>query len=391
MSTPAEPKEDEKKEAVEDVRPKRPNNGWTKELEHLVADWSDRAQCYRWMHDKTSRAFGSYNQYMMIPVIILSTLTGTANFGMDSFFTDPGTKKIAVLGVGGVSIVTGIISTLANFLRYAQGSEAHSGAAISWAKFSRLISIELALHPNERMEAFAFLKMFRIELDRLIEQSPPIPEETVRKFKIEFRTFTDIKRPDITGYIEHTQAYNNNSERMKQLAVEATLTLLHKKNLLKELVLNDLDSKVRDITTETIKQVNAASASKKQTGTAIPFAKRVIEERKQELSQLPSGIVADLKNRIRSRGGRSAEEAVVESEDVVIDISGVPVDVSGAATATVAAAAVAAAAVATAAVATAAVATAAVAVDVSGAAVDVSGSELGVNVALQVNELVNKV
>ena len=363
MSTPAEPKEVEKTDTVEDVRPKRPNNGWTKELEHLVADWSDRAQCYRWMHDKTSRAFGSYNQYMMIPVIILSTLTGTANFGMDSFFTDPATKKIAVLGVGGVSIVTGIISTLANFLRYAQGSEAHSGAAISWAKFSRLISIELALHPNERMEAFAFLKMFRIELDRLIEQSPPIPEETVRKFKIEFRTFTDIKRPDITGYIEHTQAYNNNSERMKQLAVEATLTLLHKKNLLKELVLNDLDSKVRDITTETIKQVNAASslaASKKQTGTAIPFAKRVVEERKQELSQLPTGLVADIKNRIKSRGGRGAEEVVVESEDVVIDMSGAPVDVSGSS------------------------------VDISGS-VDVSGSIVGANVTLQVNELVNKV
>uniref|UniRef100_A0A6C0KY78 SLATT domain-containing protein n=1 Tax=viral metagenome TaxID=1070528 RepID=A0A6C0KY78_9ZZZZ len=353
MSTPAEPKEVEKTDGVEDVRPKRPNNGWTKELEHLVADWSDRAQCYRWMHDKTSRAYGSYNQYMMIPVIILSTLTGTANFGMDSFFTDPGVKKIAVLGVGGVSIVTGIISTLANFLRYAQGSEAHSGAAISWAKFSRLISIELALHPNERMEAFAFLKMFRIELDRLIEQSPPIPEETVRKFKIEFRTFTDIKRPDITGYIEHTQAYNNNSERMKQLAVEATLTLLHKKNLLKELVLNDLDSKVRDITTETIKQVQAASAaaSKKSAGTAMPFAKRVVEERKQELSQLPIGLVADIKNRIRGRGGRGAEEVVVESEDVVIDVSGGPVAL----------------------------------------AVDISGSDLGANVTLQVNELVNKV
>jgi hypothetical protein len=253
MSAPAT-KEEPVAETPAEPKVKRFNNGWTKELENLIGDWSDRAQCYRWMHDKTARAFGSYNQYMMIPVIILSTLTGTANFGMDSFFTDPGTKKIATLGVGGVSILTGIISTLANFLRYAQGSEAHAGAAISWAKFSRLISIELALHPNERMEAFAFLKMFRIELDRLIEQSPPIPDETVRKFKIEFRAYTDIKRPDITGYIEHTTAFNNNHERMKQLAVEATLTLMHKKHLLKELVLNDLDSRIREITTDTLKQ-----------------------------------------------------------------------------------------------------------------------------------------
>ena len=69
---------------VEAPKVKRFNNGWTSELENLVADWADRAQCYRWMHDKTSRVYASYNQYMMIPVIILSTLTGTANFGIAS-------------------------------------------------------------------------------------------------------------------------------------------------------------------------------------------------------------------------------------------------------------------------------------------------------------------
>jgi hypothetical protein len=239
---------------------------------------------------------------MMIPVIILSTLTGAANFGMDNFFPNPAQKSIATLGVGGVSILTGIISTLANFLRYAQGSEAHSGAAISWAKFSRLISIELALHPNERMEAFAFLKMFRIELDRLIEQSPPIPEDTVRKFKIEFRTFTDIKRPDITGYIEHTKAYNNNGERMKQLAVEATLTLLHKKNLLKDIVMNDLDNRVREITSEVIKTERVTAARNVTKPDKKPtLVEQNIVERKAELSKLPVGFVSDLKNRFASR------------------------------------------------------------------------------------------
>ena len=317
----AQPPKDETAESTE-PKVKRFNNGWTKELESLIADWSDRAQCYRWMHDKTSRAFGSYNQYMMIPVIILSTLTGTANFGMDSFFTDPGTKKIATLGVGGVSILTGIISTLANFLRYAQGSEAHAGAAISWAKFSRLISIELALHPNERMEAFAFLKMFRIELDRLIEQSPPIPEETVRKFKIEFRAFTDIKRPDITGYIEHTTAYNNNNERLKQLAVEATLALMHKKKMLKELVFNDLDSRVREITSETVKQEQLSVSKRLATpATLIPLAVRQAEERKQELAKLPAGNVNDIKKRWNAIAGAAAAAAPVVPEDVTIQVN----------------------------------------------------------------------
>ena len=224
------------------------NNGWTHELEVLTADWSDKAQCYRWMHDKASQELGRYNQNMMIPVIILSTLSGAANFSLNTIFGDGSSsaKTIATLGIGSISIITGIISTLANFFRYAQLSESHSGAAISWAKFARLIIIELALHPNERTDAYTFLKMFRVELDRLIEQSPVIPEFIIKRFQKEFDTKLDVKRPDITGDIKHTHVYDNHNERLKMLAVEAALTLMHKKKLMKDLVMVDIDRHIND-------------------------------------------------------------------------------------------------------------------------------------------------
>lgn len=229
----------------------RPNNGWTSEIEALIADWSDRAKCYRWMHDKTSREYAKYNQFMMIPIIVLSTLTGTANFGLDSIFkNDTNGKTIASLGIGGVSIITGIISTLANFLRYGQGSESHSVSSLMWAKFSRLISIEMALHPTDRMEAFAFLKMFRIELDRLVEQSPPIPESIIIQFKREFRANSEVKKPDIAGVLEHTKVYENKEERLKQVAVDASLMLLQKKKFFKDLVMEEIDEKVRKLIAE---------------------------------------------------------------------------------------------------------------------------------------------
>jgi len=263
-----EPDDSKPKEAVvipeQDKKRRKFNNGWTPSLESLVSDWADKAQCYRWMHDKTSRVFYVYNQYMMIPVIILSTLTGTANFGLDSLFSDTNSKRIASLGIGGVSIITGIITTLANFLRYAQGSEAHSTSAILWAKFNRFLCIELALHPNDRMEAFAFLKMFRVELDRLIELSPPIPESVIRSFKHEFRMLADVKRPEITGAgaIEHTRAFDNSNERLKALATEATMMIWHKKKFIKELVMADLDVRVRNIAAE----VSAAQLEESRAG-----------------------------------------------------------------------------------------------------------------------------
>lgn len=226
----------------------RLNNGWTSEIECLIADWSDRAQCYSWMHDKTSRAFAIYNQYLMIPVIVLSTLTGTANFGLGSIFNNNEyAKTMASLGIGGVSIITGIISTLANFLRYGQGSEAHSLSSLMWAKFSRLISIEMALHPDDRMEAFAFLKMFRIELDRLVESSPTIPENVIIAFKREFRANTEVKKPDLAGVLEHTKVYDNKDELLKKVAVDASMMLLHKKRFFKDMVMEEIDAKVKKL------------------------------------------------------------------------------------------------------------------------------------------------
>ena len=230
--------------------PKKFHNGWTRELENLFAEWADKASCYRWMHEKTGRMYHNSDQSLSFPVIILSTVTGAANFAMSSISNDPTIKNYVQLGLGGLSILTGIISTIANRLAYASSAEAHRVASISWGKFNRLIVIELSLHPDERMESFAFMKMFRIELDRLIEQSPSIPESIINSFIYEFKEFTDIKKPDITGDLEHTRVFSDNNSKLKRIAEDAAMTLAQKKGVLKQLVLDDLDGRVRKIIQE---------------------------------------------------------------------------------------------------------------------------------------------
>ena len=230
--------------------PKKFHNGWTRELENLFAEWADKASCYRWMHEKTGRMYHTSDQSLSFPVIILSTVTGAANFAMSSISNDPVIKNYVQLGLGGLSILTGIISTIANRLAYASSAEAHRVASISWGKFNRLIVIELSLHPDERMESFAFMKMFRIELDRLIEQSPSIPESIINAFIYEFKEFTDIKKPDITGDLEHTRVFSDNNSKLKRIAEDAAMTLAQKKGVLKQLVLDDLDGRVRKIIQE---------------------------------------------------------------------------------------------------------------------------------------------
>ncbi len=223
---------------------KKFHNGWNRQLENLVAEWADKSSCYQWMHQKTEIRFQKFNYYFTIPVIIMSTLTGTANFATNSIVSTEEQAKFVTFGIGAISLIAGIISTVANFLRYAQGSEAHRVAAISWGKFQRFISIELSLHPNERMDAMSFLKMGRIELDRLIEQSPPIPVKTIEQFQVAFSNKKDIKRPEIAGGIEHTKIFEDRDSRLAKVAAEAAYAIQQKKGLMRQLVMEDIDKRI---------------------------------------------------------------------------------------------------------------------------------------------------
>ena len=56
------------------------NYEWSVEHEHILAEWADKAMCYRWLHTRANALFSSLNAWYTIPCIIISTLAGTANF-----------------------------------------------------------------------------------------------------------------------------------------------------------------------------------------------------------------------------------------------------------------------------------------------------------------------
>ncbi len=239
---------------------KKFNNGWTKQQESLMAEWADKAGCYRWLHDRCEKKYSALNMGITIPVIILSTLTGTANFALDGFISpdDQDAKKYAQAAIGAVSIFAGILTTLGNFLRYAQGSEAHRVAGIAWGKFQRQIAVELAIAPKDRIDCMDFLKICRAELDRLIEQSPPVPDDVIAEFKKEFDDKPDVKKPEIWDGIEHTTIFDNRESALKMITSEAALMLFHKKKMLREEVVPDLNKMINK---EVYKQVNDLSGS----------------------------------------------------------------------------------------------------------------------------------
>jgi hypothetical protein len=306
-------------------------NGWTRELEDLMADWADKAACYRWMHEKTSTLCQEKDNYFNYPIIILSGLTASANFALNSIVgDDKEMQKWAQIGLGGASLLTGILQTFMNKLGYAKNTEAHRVAGISWGKFNRQLCIEMNLHPDERMDSTNFLKMFRIELDRLIEQSPSIPELIIKQFNELFKNTPDVVKPEITGILQHTKVYKDTNSRLKRIAAEATVNLHYKRGVIKQLVSDDLEKKTRKfaieetrkMVTEMFEQqkalnasVAAAAAAGRKRGDQPPsvaFAEKLKEERASELkevAQTRAGAVAELRGRFKSDSSSSRVSA----------------------------------------------------------------------------------
>jgi hypothetical protein len=213
---------------------------WTPEHEQILIEWADKAMCYRWLHSKANAMFSSLNTWYTIPVIVISTLTGTANFAQERVPIQY--QNLFVMVVGGFNILAGIITTIQQFLKITQLNEAHRVSSIAWDKFYRNIKIELAKHPEERIDVRQMIKMSKEEFDRLMETSPTIPEKIVQQFKDNFNSqasFGKIVKPEICDILIPTNDYRNpwfNEENRAKALSENINSHLEKQNKLKKLV-----------------------------------------------------------------------------------------------------------------------------------------------------------
>ena len=219
---------------------------WTPEHEQILIEWADKAMCYRWLHSKSNAMFSSLNTWYTIPVIVISTLTGTANFAQERVPLEY--QSYFVMIVGGFNILAGIITTIQQFLKITQLNEAHRVSSIAWDKFYRNIKIELAKHPSERIDVKQMIKMSKEEFDRLMETSPNIPEKIVGEFKNNFGRqdiFNKIIKPEICDILipssEHRNPWYNDENRAKSITDNIRVELT-KQNKIKKL--NEMNIKI---------------------------------------------------------------------------------------------------------------------------------------------------
>jgi len=176
---------------------------WNTAHENLLASIADRCNCYRWMHSKCQAKWDTLNFYLTIPSIIMSTLVGSATIGLPNLVSDTSGSKWATTSLGVLTLSTGILTSVNQYMKSSQMAEANRAAMSAYGKLYRVVSTELALRRDQRLDALSFLKTVRSELDRLQDTSPAILESVITEFKEEFKDNTELEKPEIAGDLEH--------------------------------------------------------------------------------------------------------------------------------------------------------------------------------------------
>lgn len=215
---------------------------WTTDHEDILVEWADKAMCFKWLHSKSHAKYSRLNYMYTIPVIIISTLTGTANFAQQR--VPLVYQGYFVMVVGFFNLLAGIITTIQQFLKITQLNEAHRVSSIAWDKFYRNMKIEIAIHPDERMNVNQLIKIGKEEFDRLVETSPEIPDDIIHEFSTFLKgnfEYEEIIKPELCGKLVSTERSRNQWSTSENIAKKNSLKQ-QRDNKMKQFILTFIDS-----------------------------------------------------------------------------------------------------------------------------------------------------
>ena len=180
------------------ARKKKPPRIWHEQHEKILKEWGESSSCYRHMHFRAFQINKVWSLSFTLPVIVISTVTGTANFAQKTF--PPEVADFIPSVIGAFNLFAAIMTTVAQFLKVTELMESHRVTSIQYGKLSRKIKLELTLPISERTQhGDNMVEMCRAEYDRLVEQSPPVPKSVIKEFETAFPESNVFYRPELSN------------------------------------------------------------------------------------------------------------------------------------------------------------------------------------------------
>lgn len=174
------------------------NQNYSEKELQLLSSWKERAGGWRWLHYNAMSHYKDINSRFVYSSIVLSTLAGAGGFST----AGTANNDRSTLGriqfymgyiIGATNVIIGLINSFQRFGKAAEKTELHASAAMQYAMLYRLIETELNLEPDHRRNDL--VQTVRQEMDRLLSQSPAIPQKIVDQFNKMFPNLEN--KPDV--------------------------------------------------------------------------------------------------------------------------------------------------------------------------------------------------
>jgi hypothetical protein len=158
---------------------------WSDEVEEILKTLSEKAQIWRILHLKNHSIFKRKYYCLIVPVTILSSITGAANLALGSVAS--GNETVINLVIGALGIIISVISTLNNIFSFQKRKDEHYRASKEWYRVQRIIDIELSLQRSKRNNVSTFFHLVLQEIERIHEFHPNIREDVIHTFMKKYK------------------------------------------------------------------------------------------------------------------------------------------------------------------------------------------------------------
>ena len=196
----------------------------------ILKGWELETHAYHLLHEKSTEYYSRLNFYFMIPIIILSSSTGTLgllNASETKFYIVNGVNIISIF-IGIFGFVTAILTTIHNFLNIQKLESNHNNHAIEYSKISKEIKMHIYLSDTD-VKVYSniaeYIKQCKQNIDKLTESAPSIPSHVENSL--------DLKLKKIK---------NNHAHEIDELITLVT----HSDNNIQPILTNDVNIKVLD-------------------------------------------------------------------------------------------------------------------------------------------------
>ena len=172
----------------------------------ILKTWELETNANHLLHEKSSEYYSRMNLYFMLPIMILSSSTGTLgalNVDKSQFMNVNGINIISVF-IAIFGFVTAILTTIHNLLNIQKLEANHNYHAVEYSKISKEIKLHIFLSDTD-MKVYSnmaeYIKQCKQKIDKLIESAPMIPYHVENSLDSKLKELRDSHSGEIDELI----------------------------------------------------------------------------------------------------------------------------------------------------------------------------------------------